>query len=203
MSSCFARRLQAARRRRGRHARRARAAAASRDAARPGPAVAPARPLAPRDQAAIIALASRAPRLTLQRLDELAVAGGGGLGRCRPFGPDGHAPRARRRPVAALVRPATMMTPLQFEQLYEGEWSSSSADPQPSRRRRVGEGAPRPPTSRAPCGVALPACLRAPCAGARPRLSRLHRRSSRTPHSGCPSADLSPARAGAAKLKRT
>ena len=34
---------------------------------------APARPLAPRDQAAVIALAARAPRLTGERLDELAA----------------------------------------------------------------------------------------------------------------------------------
>lgn len=37
------------------------------------PLVAPARPLTPEDQAAIIALATRAPRLTTERLDELAA----------------------------------------------------------------------------------------------------------------------------------
>jgi hypothetical protein len=37
-----------------------------------GEAVVPARPLSPEDQAAIVALASRAPRLTAERLDELA-----------------------------------------------------------------------------------------------------------------------------------
>jgi len=37
------------------------------------PLLAPARPLAPEDQAAIIALAARAPRLTPERLDELAA----------------------------------------------------------------------------------------------------------------------------------
>jgi len=37
------------------------------------PAVVPARPLAPEDQAAIVALAARAPRLTAARLDELAA----------------------------------------------------------------------------------------------------------------------------------
>jgi len=37
------------------------------------PAITPARPLAPPDQAAIIALAARAPRLTTERLDELAA----------------------------------------------------------------------------------------------------------------------------------
>lgn len=37
------------------------------------PPVAPARPLAPGDQAAVIALAARAPRLTPARLDELAA----------------------------------------------------------------------------------------------------------------------------------
>jgi uncharacterized RDD family membrane protein YckC len=47
------------------------------------PAVIPARPLAPRDQAAIVALAARAPTLTAERLDELAalaavVSGDGG-----------------------------------------------------------------------------------------------------------------------------
>lgn len=35
--------------------------------------LAPVRPLAPRDQAAVIALATRAPRLTPERLDELAA----------------------------------------------------------------------------------------------------------------------------------
>lgn len=35
--------------------------------------VAPVRPLAPRDQAAVIALAARAPSLTIERLDELAA----------------------------------------------------------------------------------------------------------------------------------
>jgi hypothetical protein len=35
--------------------------------------VVPARPLAPEDQAAVIALAARAPRLTAERLDELAA----------------------------------------------------------------------------------------------------------------------------------
>lgn len=35
--------------------------------------VAPAQPLAPRDQAAVIALAARAPTLTVERLDELAA----------------------------------------------------------------------------------------------------------------------------------
>jgi uncharacterized RDD family membrane protein YckC len=36
------------------------------------PAIAPARPLGPEDQAALVALAARAPRLTAERLDELA-----------------------------------------------------------------------------------------------------------------------------------
>jgi len=35
--------------------------------------IAPARPLAPRDQAAVISLAARAPTLTVERLDELAA----------------------------------------------------------------------------------------------------------------------------------
>jgi len=35
--------------------------------------LAPAIPLSPRDQAAVIALAARAPRLTAERLDELAA----------------------------------------------------------------------------------------------------------------------------------
>ena len=35
--------------------------------------LAPVRPLAPQDQAAVIALAARAPRLTVERLDELAA----------------------------------------------------------------------------------------------------------------------------------
>jgi uncharacterized RDD family membrane protein YckC len=37
------------------------------------PPVAPVRPLVPEDQAAIVALAARAPRLTAERLDELAA----------------------------------------------------------------------------------------------------------------------------------
>ena len=37
------------------------------------PPVIPASPLAPRDQAAIVALAARAPTLTNDRLDELAA----------------------------------------------------------------------------------------------------------------------------------
>jgi hypothetical protein len=45
--------------------------------------VVPARPLAPTDQAALVALAARAPTLTVERLDELAalaavVSGDGG-----------------------------------------------------------------------------------------------------------------------------
>lgn len=39
--------------------------------------VVPARPLTPEDQAAIVALASRAPRLTAERLDELAALAAG------------------------------------------------------------------------------------------------------------------------------
>jgi hypothetical protein len=41
------------------------------------PPLAPAMPLAPEDQAALIALASRAPRLTPERLDELAALAAG------------------------------------------------------------------------------------------------------------------------------
>jgi hypothetical protein len=37
------------------------------------PAIVPARPLSPDDQAAVVALAARAPRLTVERLDELAA----------------------------------------------------------------------------------------------------------------------------------
>jgi uncharacterized RDD family membrane protein YckC len=51
------------------------------------PLVAPARPLTPEDQAAIIALATRAPRLTIERLDELAAlaaAVSGDAGRAGP-----------------------------------------------------------------------------------------------------------------------
>jgi uncharacterized RDD family membrane protein YckC len=58
-------------------------APASRPALRDVPPLAPATPLPPRDQAAVIALASRAPTLTGDRLDELAalaatVSGDGG-----------------------------------------------------------------------------------------------------------------------------
>lgn len=51
------------------------------------PPVAPAMTLAPRDQAAVIALAARAPRLTAERLDELAAlaaAVSGDAGRSGP-----------------------------------------------------------------------------------------------------------------------
>jgi uncharacterized RDD family membrane protein YckC len=50
--------------------------------------IVPARPLAPQDQAAIIALAARAPRLTAERLDELAslaAAVSGDAGRSGPI----------------------------------------------------------------------------------------------------------------------
>jgi uncharacterized RDD family membrane protein YckC len=49
--------------------------------------VAPARALAPRDQAALVALAARAPTLTVERLDELAAlaaAAAGDAGRAGP-----------------------------------------------------------------------------------------------------------------------
>jgi hypothetical protein len=48
-------------------------AAASRAAFAEVPAVTPARPLTAEDQAAIVALAARAPLLTVERLDELAA----------------------------------------------------------------------------------------------------------------------------------
>ena len=51
------------------------------------PLVAPVRPLTPEDQAAIVALAARAPRLTTERLDELAglaAAVSGDAGRSGP-----------------------------------------------------------------------------------------------------------------------
>jgi uncharacterized RDD family membrane protein YckC len=50
--------------------------------------IAPARPLAPRDQAAVIALASRAPTLTVERLDELAALAAAVSGDAGRVGPD-------------------------------------------------------------------------------------------------------------------
>jgi uncharacterized RDD family membrane protein YckC len=50
--------------------------------------IAPARPLAPRDQAAVIALASRAPTLTVERLDELAALAAAVSGDAGRAGPD-------------------------------------------------------------------------------------------------------------------
>ena len=67
-------RRQAARRHRRGDARRPRAATARQESRSTRvPPLAPARPLAPEDQAAVIALAARAPRLTAERLDELAA----------------------------------------------------------------------------------------------------------------------------------
>jgi uncharacterized RDD family membrane protein YckC len=53
-----------------------------------GAALAPARPLAPEDQAAVIALAARAPSLTRERLDELAALAAVVAGDAGPGGPD-------------------------------------------------------------------------------------------------------------------
>lgn len=50
--------------------------------------VTPARPLGPEDQAAVIALAARAPRLTSERLDELAALAGTVSGDAGRSGPD-------------------------------------------------------------------------------------------------------------------
>ncbi len=50
--------------------------------------VAPARPLAPPDQAAVIALAARAPTLTAERLDELAALAASVSGDAGRAGPD-------------------------------------------------------------------------------------------------------------------
>jgi uncharacterized RDD family membrane protein YckC len=56
------------------------------------PPIAPARPLSPEDQAAVMALAARAPRLTPERLDELAALA------ASVSGDAGHAgPRVTRR----------------------------------------------------------------------------------------------------------
>jgi RDD family protein len=51
-------------------------------------AVAPAIPLAPEEQAAVVALASRAPRLTGERLDELAALAASVSGDAGRTGPD-------------------------------------------------------------------------------------------------------------------
>ncbi len=50
--------------------------------------VVPARTLAPRDQAAVVALAARAPRLTVERLDELAAMAAMVSGDAGRSGPD-------------------------------------------------------------------------------------------------------------------
>jgi uncharacterized RDD family membrane protein YckC len=50
--------------------------------------LAPARPLAPRDQAAVIALAARAPTLTVERLDELAAIAASVSGDAGRSGPE-------------------------------------------------------------------------------------------------------------------
>lgn len=60
--------------------------------------VVPARPLTPEDQAAIVALASRAPRLTAERLDELAALAAG------VSGDDGLAGPAVTRRVLGVAR---------------------------------------------------------------------------------------------------
>jgi hypothetical protein len=52
------------------------------------PPVAPARLFAPEDQAAVIALAARAPRLTAERLDELAALAAAVSGDAGRTGPD-------------------------------------------------------------------------------------------------------------------
>lgn len=52
------------------------------------PPVVPARPLAPEDQAAVIALAARAPRITAARLDELAALAATVSGDAGRAGPD-------------------------------------------------------------------------------------------------------------------
>ena len=50
--------------------------------------VVPARTLAPQDQAAVVALAARAPRLTAERLDELAALAASVTGNAGRSGPD-------------------------------------------------------------------------------------------------------------------
>jgi hypothetical protein len=50
--------------------------------------LAPVRPLSPRDQAAVIALAARAPRLNGERLDELAALAATVSGDDGRYGPD-------------------------------------------------------------------------------------------------------------------
>jgi len=50
--------------------------------------VVPARTLAPQDQAAVVALAARAPRLTAERLDELAALAATVSGDAGRSGPD-------------------------------------------------------------------------------------------------------------------
>jgi hypothetical protein len=52
------------------------------------PLVVPVRPLPPDDQAAVIALAARAPRLTAERLDELAALAASVSGDAGRAGPD-------------------------------------------------------------------------------------------------------------------
>ena len=81
------------------------------------------RPLLPEDQAAIVALAARAPTLTRERLDELAALAASVSGDAGRSGP-AVTRRARRRAVGD--RPP-MMTPLLFEQTYQAEWAEPEA----------------------------------------------------------------------------
>ena len=149
-----------------------------------GPAARPVRPLGREDQAALIALAARAPRLTAARLDELAALA------AVVSGDEGRSgPQVTRRVlgVAQWALGRAMMTPLRFEQLHQDEWSELEKLHRVGRHaddREVDEPAADPRGARR---AALPARLRAPRAGTRPRLSRLHRRPARADDRGCPS----------------
>ena len=82
--------------------------------------VAPVRSLPPRDQAALVALAARAPTLTGDRLNELAAMAASVSGDQGHAGSCGYAPRARR---GAMADGAALVTPLHFEELYQAEWT--------------------------------------------------------------------------------
>ena len=104
----------------------------------------------------IIALAARAPRLTPERLDELASLAAAVSGDTGHSGPPSRAgcsgsPSGRWPP---------MTTPLQFEQLYERDWPNPSCSSTRSARRQ-GQGVSAAQVSRQ-SGIPLPAHLRAP-----------------------------------------
>ena len=144
--------------------------------------VAPVRTLSTRDQSAVIALAARAPTLTIERLDELAALAASVQGESARSAGRRDAPRARRR--AMVVRTARM-TPLHFENLYQEEWdelASAARASSSTAQAQVGERLAA--DSRRARGRAVPARLRAPGAGPGAQLSALSARPARQAHRG-------------------